>query len=117
MADLNRLMSLPGALAAFEMNDRGEMTAHVIADGSDFNETALDLLSHMCAANIAIATMQARGWETMSENKGFYPVNGFTLVGIDWSAVTNGSLGVVLKNDGADYQAAYDLLESMGGAA
>ena len=117
MADLNRLMGLHGALAAFEMNDRGEMTGHVIAEGSDFNETALDLLSHMCAANIAIATMQARGWETMSENKGFYPVNGFTLVGIDWSAITNGAFGVVVKNEGADYQAAYDLLEAMGGAA
>lgn len=117
MADLNQLMGLNGAVAAFTMNDRGELTEHVIAEGNDLNPTALDLLAHMCVANIAIATMQARGWEASSESKGFYPINGFTLVGFDWSAVTNGRVGVVIRNDGADYQKAYDLLEQQGGAA
>lgn len=117
MADLNQLMGLQGAVAAFTMNDRGELTDHVIDESSGLNPTALDLLSHMCVANIAIATMQARGWEASSESKGFYPINGFTLVGFDWSAVTNGQLGVVIRNDGADYQKAYDLLGQHGGVA
>jgi len=117
MADLNQLMGLKGAVAAFTMNDRGELTDHVIAEDSGLNATALDLLAHMCVANIAIATMQARGWEASSDARGFYPINGFTLVGFDWSAVTDGRLGVVVKNDGADYQAAYDLLAQQGGAA
>jgi len=117
MADLNQLMGLAGAQAAFDMNDRGELKEHVIADGSRLNETALDLLAHMCVANIAIATMQARGWEANSESKGFYPVNGFTLVGMEWSAVTNGSLGVVIRNNDADYEAAYAALAEQGGSA
>ena len=116
MADLNQLMALEGAVAAFRMNDRGELQEHVVAEGTTLNETALDLLSHMCVANISIATMQARGWEASSDNKGFYPINSFTLIGLEWSAVTDGHSGVVLANDTADYEAACDLLGQGGGA-
>lgn len=117
MADLTQLMGIPGAQAAFAMNDRGELLEHQIVDDSPLNATALDLLAHMCVANMAIATMQARGWETKSESKGFYPINGFTLVGMEWSAVTDGSIGVVIANEGADYEAAYQALGVSGGAA
>lgn len=116
MADLNALMAHPGAEAAFIMNDRGELQSHVITEGSKLNETALDLLAHMCVANIAIATMQARGWEKNSDAQGFYPVEGFTLVGMDWSVVTNGNLGLVIANEGADYEGAYAVM-GMGDAA
>lgn len=112
MADLDKLMSLPGAIAAFEFTDRGELTAHKVAPGASLNDKVLDLLSHVCVANMSIATMQARGWETLTGMKGFYPIDGFTLVGMDWSAVVNGTTGVVVKNDGADYQAVYDALAS-----
>lgn len=110
MVDLDRLMALDGAQAAFSMNDRGELQQHLLASGTLLNETALDLLAHMCVANNAIATMQARGWEASSDNKGFYPVNGFTMIGMEWSAITDGHLGVVVSNDQADYEAAYQLL-------
>jgi roadblock/LC7 domain-containing protein len=116
MADLNKLMALKGAQAAFVMNDRGELQAHLLAERSALNETALDLLAHMCVANNAIATMQARGWEANSESKGFYPVNGFTMIGMDWSAITDGHLGVVISNADADYEAAYRALAEQGGA-
>ena len=116
MADLNQLMTLKGAQAAFVMNDRGELQQHVIAEGASLNETALDLLAHMCVANNAIATMQARGWEANSDSRGFYPINGFTLIGMDWSAITDGNLGVVVDNKEADYEAAYRLLGQQGGA-
>lgn len=109
-------MTLQGAQAAFVMNDRGELQEHVIAEGSALSETALDLLAHMCVANNAIATMQARGWETSSESKGFYPINGFTLIGMEWSAITDGNLGVVVDNKQADYEAAYQALAQQGGA-
>lgn len=116
MADLKQLMNLKGAQAAFEMNDRGELQHHLLADGSLLDETALDLLAHMCVANNAIATMQARGWEAKSENKGFYPINGFTMIGMEWSAITDGNYGVVLANKDADYEAAYQALARQGGA-
>jgi roadblock/LC7 domain-containing protein len=116
MADLNRLMTLKGAQAAFVMNDRGELQQHVLAEGTRLNDTALDLLAHMCVANSAIATMQARGWEASSGNKGFYPIDGFTMIGMDWSAITNGNLGVVVGSREADYELAYKLLAELGGA-
>lgn len=110
MPELDQLMALPGALAAFEFSDRGELLSSRIADGCDLNETVLDLLCHVCVANMAIATMQARGWERMTGAEGFYPIDGFSMVGFDWSAVTSGNFGVVLPNAQADYQAAYDVL-------
>jgi roadblock/LC7 domain-containing protein len=110
MADLGKLMALPGALAAFEFSDRGELLAHKINEGCELNEKVLDLLCHVCVANMSIATMQARGWESMTGAEGFYPIEGFTLIGLEWSAVTSGNFGVVLPNNEADYQAAYDAL-------
>lgn len=110
MADLSTLMQLPGAIAAFSYTDAGELTAHQVAADAPLDEKVLDLLAHMCVANISIATMQARGWETVTGQGGFYPINGFTIMGMDWSAVVNGQSGVVLKNGDADYQAAYNAL-------
>lgn len=110
MADLEKLMSLPGALAAFQFTDRGELLEHRVAPDSGLDAKVLDLLSHVCVANISIATMQARGWESLTGMAGFYPIDGFTLIGVDWSAVVNGTTGVVLRNQDADYQAAYDAL-------
>jgi len=110
MADLENLMKLDSAQAAFKFSANGELVEHRIADGSDLNESALDLLSHVCVANMSIATMQARGWENMTGTQGFYPVEGFTLIGFDWTAVANGEYGVVLPNDKVDYEKAYAAL-------
>lgn len=110
MSDLQKLMNLPGALAAFEFSDRGELGAHAIAPGSELNADSLDLLCHVCVANIAIATMQARGWEKMTGAQGFYPIQGFTLVGFEWTAVATGNRGVVMRNDQVDYELAYAAL-------
>ena len=115
MTKLAELMQLDGALEAFTFSDRGELQQHTIADGSNLNETALDLLAHMCVANMSIATMQARGWEAVSGAQGFYPIEGFTLVGMDWSAVAAHGVGVVMSNDKADYELAYEKIGSGGG--
>ena len=110
MSDLQQLMDLPGALAAFEFSDRGELGPHQIADASVLNAEILDLLCHVCVANIAIATMQARGWEKVTGAQGFYPIQGFTLVGFDWTAVATENRGVVMSNEQADYDRAYAAL-------
>ena len=112
MSSLDTLMSLEGASAAFEFSDTGELTEHRVAEDSDLTPETLDLLAHMFVANIAIATMQARGWESSTGQVGFYPIQGFTLVGFEWSTVGNGHRGVVLRNDAADFEAAYAALES-----
>lgn len=110
MSSLDELMQLPGAAAAFEYSDTGELTDHRIEAGSGFEPDALDLLAHVFVANTAIATMQARGWEKSTGQGGFYPIEGFTLVGLEWSAIGSGHRGVVVSNDAVDYEAAYAAL-------
>ena len=110
MVDLGKLMTLNGAIGAFKMTESGELVDHKVSQDSELNETILDLLCHVCIANMAIATMQARGWEKMTGMEGFYPVNGFSLVGFEWTAIVNGEYGVVISNDKADYEAAYTIL-------
>jgi roadblock/LC7 domain-containing protein len=128
MATLDALMHLPGAMAAFEFRGSGELLEHRIAYPDRLNDSILDLLAHMCAANMSIATMQARGWERMTSMKGFYPVKAFTLVGFDWSVVVSGLhreqykqdgkfslppfMGVVMSNETANYEAAFAALEN-----
>ena len=114
MSVLDNLMQLEGALGAFRFSPQGELLEHKVAEGSPLNETVLDLLSHVCVANAAIATMQARGWEKMTGMQGFYPVNGFSMVGFDWTAIANGEHGVVVPNDHADFEAAYAALGEPG---
>ena len=109
MADLESLMKLDGAVAAFAYSDAGELKEHRLGDGP-LNEDVLDMLAHVCVANTAIATMQARGWQKLTGMEGFYPIEGFTMIGFDWSAVTGNGMGVVLKNGSADYEAAYKTL-------
>ncbi len=127
MADLDQMMKLPGAMAAFEFRGSGELLDHRIAYPDRLDATTLDLLAHMCAANMSISTMQARGWENMTGMSGFYPVREFTLVGFDWSVVVSGLhresgkaggedllppfRGIVVANDKADYDAAFAALE------
>lgn len=127
MTTLDDLMKLPGAMASFEFRGSGEMLDHRIAYPDRINESTLDLLAHMCAANLSIATMQARGWEKITGMEGFYPVQEFTLIGFDWSVVVSGLqreqskqagkrslppfMGVVLANESADYEAAFAILE------
>jgi len=110
MTELDNLMQLENAEGAFRFEPSGELLEHKIRQGSELNPGVLDLLAHLCVANIAIATMQARGWETMTGMKGFYPIKGFTLVGFNWTAIVNGEYGVVIPNDNVDYEAAYKVL-------
>lgn len=112
MADLDNLMKLDGAMAAFEFNDRGELQSSKIADGNEITADVLDLVTHVCVANEAIAAMQARGWEKVTGMQGFYPVKGLSLVGFDWTIVVQGNQGVILPNDKADYDKAYAALEA-----
>ncbi len=112
MPSLESLIELDGVEAAFQFSLKGELSGFKVKDGSDLTESVLDLLSHLCVANMSIATMQARGWETMTGMQGFYPIKGFTLVGFAWTAVTNDEFGVVMPNESVDYEAAYAALGS-----
>lgn len=110
MSDVNKIIDVEGAVGAFKFNSKGELLESKIAEGSEMNEQILDLLCHVCIANMAIATMQARGWENMTEMKGFYPIKGFTMVGFDWTVIVNEEFGLVVPNSQVDYEVAHAAL-------
>ena len=110
--DLQKLMDLPGALAAFTYTDKGDLQSHVVREGTELTPQVLDLLAHSCVANLAIARMEARGWETLTGQSGFQPLKGFSVVGLEWSVVVNGNCGVVVRNRDADYEAAFNALQA-----
>lgn len=110
--DLQKMMELPGALAAFTFNDKGELQSHLLREGTELTAEVLDLLARSCVANLAIASMEARGWEALTGQSGFQPLKGFSMVGLDWSVVVDGNRGVVVKNRDADYEAAFNAVQA-----
>jgi len=102
--DLQPLLDLNGAIAAFAYADNGDLSNYRILEHSDMSESMLDMVAHMCAANRCIASMQARGWERVTGAQGFYPVNGFGLIGFDWSVISRGRLGVIVASEMIDYE-------------
>jgi len=110
--NLDKMMDLPGALAAFTYTDKGELQSHVLREGTVLTPQILDLLAHSCVANLAIAGMEARGWEALTGQTGFQPLKGFSVVGLEWSVVVNGNCGVVVRNRDVDYEAAFKAVQA-----
>lgn len=110
--NLEELMNLPGALAAFTYSDKGELQSHIVREGTELTPQVLDLLGHSCVANQAIASMEARGWEAVTGQSGFQPLKGFSVVGLEWSVVVNGNCGVVVRNRDVDYEATFNAVQA-----
>jgi roadblock/LC7 domain-containing protein len=110
--NLDKMMDLPGAMAAFTYTDRGDLQSQVLREGTELTPQVLDLLAHSCVANLAIASMEARGWEALTGQGGFQPLKGFSVVGLEWSVVVNGNCGVVVRNRDADYEATFKALQT-----
>jgi roadblock/LC7 domain-containing protein len=110
--NLEQMMDLPGALAAFSYTDKGDITDHRIREGTEITPRTLDLLAHSCVANIAVATLEARGWESLTGQKGFEPLQGFTMVGLEWSVVVGDGCGIIVKNRDVDYEASFSAVQA-----
>lgn len=117
MADLDELMKLDNAEGAFRFDDKGELQDYRVKQDSELNDRILDLLSHVCVANMAIATMQARGWESVTDSSGFYPIESIGIIGYDWTAIVNNECGVIVPNDKVDFEAAFGALSGGAGNA
>lgn len=110
--ELEKLLDLPGAMAAFTYSDRGDLQSHVIREGNEITPQVLDLLAHSCVANQAVAAMEARGWEAVTGQSGFEPLQGFSVVGLEWSVIVNGNCGVIARNRDVDYEATFNALKT-----
>jgi roadblock/LC7 domain-containing protein len=118
MATLEQLMALPGAMAAFDFSGDGRLLDHKIGIERLINSETLELMAHMCAANIQIATLQAQGWRKMQDMNGFAPLQEFTLIGLEWSvAVRNPAIpgdsfaAVILENKSCNYDDVFAALD------
>lgn len=110
--NLEKMMDLPGALGAFTYSDKGELQTHLLREGTELTPQVLDLLARSCVANLAIAGMEALGWEAVTGQSGFQPLKGFSVVGLEWSVVVDGNCGVVVRNRDADYEAAFSAVQA-----
>jgi roadblock/LC7 domain-containing protein len=110
--NLEKMMDLPGALAAFTYSDKGDLQSHVLREGTELTPQVLDLLARSCVANQAIAGMEARGWEAVTGQTGFQPLQGISVVGLEWSVIANGNCGVVARNRDVDYEATFNALQA-----
>ena len=45
--DLQKMMDLPGALAAFTYADKGDLQSHVLREGTELTPQVLDLLANL----------------------------------------------------------------------
>lgn len=114
---LATLLDLPGALAAFRFSEGGELTAHAVREGTGITPLTLELLARSCVANLAIAGMEARGWEALTGQAGFQPLTGLSVIGLEWSVVVGRNAAVVVRNRDADYAAAFAALRRVEGGA
>ncbi len=112
MSSLDKLMNLEGADAAFEFSPTGELTDHRLAEGSKLKPSRwISWRIPLWPISLSPPCRRAAG-KAVPGQGGFYPVQGFTLVGLEFSTVGNGERGVVLRNDSADFEAAYAALDS-----
>lgn len=109
MADLRKAMSIPGAYAAGEFTDTGELVTYV---GGISLQTA-KMAARMCAANKMMGRMQASGWTDYTGKEGFEPCNGFAVSGPDNSALVSGNVGVFVRNKDTDFDQAFAVLATL----
>lgn len=108
MADLQKLMTIPGAFAAGEFDDLGNLVNYT----GNISITAAKIAAMMCAANKMMGKMEAAGWTAYTGRDGFEPATGFAVSGPENSALIYGNVGVFVKNGQADFDKAFQVLSA-----
>jgi len=109
MADLQKAMGIPGAFAAGEFSDSGELLNYM----GNITLTAAKMAAQMCAANKLMGKMEASGWTAYTGQDGFEPCSGFAVAGPENSALICGNVGVFVRNEGADFDKGLEILSSI----
>ena len=109
MADLRKALSIPGAYAAGEFTDTGELVNYA----GEISLQAAKIAAKMCAANRLMGNMQAMGWTAYTGKDGFEPVSGFAVSGPEKSALVYGNVGVFVKNSETDFDKALQMIATL----
>ncbi len=108
MPTLEELMQLPGAIAAGEFDNNGQLCAYT----GDISEQAAEIAALMATANLAMANMQAKGYSAYTGKDGFFPVQGFAVAAGKYAACIAGNRGVFVELDKADFDKIFQTLLS-----
>jgi roadblock/LC7 domain-containing protein len=109
MADLRKAMTIPGAFAAGEFDEQGNLKNYV----GNITLQAAKIAALMCAANKAMARMQAASWTAYTGQDGFEPITGFAVSGPENSALIVGNVGVFVHNKHADFDRGFAILSEL----
>lgn len=111
MANLDKLLQIKGVFAAGEFSDDGKLIAYK----GDITEEEAAMAAEMCAANNAMAKMQADGYTALS-GKEWTPLKGWALAGPKYSVCVMGNIGVFVKNDEVSFNEVFKALMEEAGS-
>jgi roadblock/LC7 domain-containing protein len=110
MSDLDKLMSLSGAVAAGEFTKDGRLAGFK----GDMDPKWTHMLANMCAANTLMGTMQCEAFSTYTGMK-MAPFYGWAMSAGDYSICVMGHRGVMMATAKADFNAAFAALAELRG--
>jgi roadblock/LC7 domain-containing protein len=105
MANLNRLMSLRGAVAAGEFSADGG----VVSYKGDFPRETARYIATLCAAKSLTGAIEAAALSRMT-GMDWLPFHGWAVSAGDYSICVIGHLGVFVETDRADFNEIYRVL-------
>ncbi len=98
MANLDKLMALPGAIAAGEFSVGGDL----VASKGALKEEYAKMVAMMCAANSLMGKMQAESFSAHTGMK-WTPFKGWAVSAGDYSVCVMGNAGVFVETAKADF--------------
>lgn len=108
--NLDRLMSLKGAIAAGEFTSDGNLVAYK----GDLKEEHARMVALMCAANSLMGKMQAEGFTAYTGMK-WTPFLGWAVSAGDYSVCVMGNAGVFVETAKADFNEIFKVLGEESG--
>jgi len=106
--NLSQLKNMSGFLAAAEFNADGQVLKK---EGHLDNEVGT-MLADLCAANMRMGQMQARGFSKFSGLKGFEECKGFAVSGPSISLCVLGNIVVMVENSQCDFNEVFNILKT-----
>jgi roadblock/LC7 domain-containing protein len=105
MANLNRLMTLRGAVAAGEFSADGELVSYK----GDFPKETARYIATLCAGNSLLGATEVEGLSRIT-GMNWLPFHGWAVAAGDYSICVMGHIGVFVETAKADFNDVYRVL-------
>ena len=108
MNSLSQLKNIKGFLAAAQFNPDGQL----LNKEGPIDDTIGTMLTDLCAANLRMGQMQARGFTRFTGLKGFEDCRGFAVSGPSISLCVYDNLVVMVENSSCDFNEVFKMLQN-----